>query len=366
MDVIKAFFDPENIYFIELLALTLTVLAMLVVRAFKGFLIEQPKDKFLGAALYSSYQPIRAFLIILAVWYTFQLVKHFWSFKLGLSNYPMVSLFVAVHLSWFGFRIVNTLESAFLENTETGRLDQTAIIGIAKVCRLILIAVLAIAAFDLLGLDASGLIALGSVSGAALAFASKDLVSNWFGGIMLYLDKPFKVGDWINSPDREIEGTVEYIGWRISKIRTFDMRPLYVPNAMFNNITVQNPSRMTHRRIKETVGVRYDDVSQVEAIVADIKDYLKGSELIAQDQTIIVNFNGFGASSLDILIYCMTVTTDWVTYHQNKQEVLLAVADIVQQHGAEFAFPTQTIHLESEGEYLEEQPEPAKGKATSL
>jgi MscS family membrane protein len=350
MDAIKEFFDPNSVYFVELLSLTLAVLSLLVVRTLKSRLLSQPKDKIWGATLVSSYQPSRMFLILISLWYSIELVKHFWDFALIVEGYPVVSLLAAMHLSWFGFRVVNTLENAYLENTETGRLDQTAIIGIAKICRLALIAVLAIAAFDLLGLDASGLIALGSVSGAALAFASKDLVSNWFGGIMLYMDKPFKVGDWINSPDREIEGTVEYIGWRISKIRTFDMRPLYVPNAMFNNITVQNPSRMTHRRIKETIGVRYEDVNQVDAIVADIKSYLKSSDLIAQDQTIIVNFNGFGASSLSILIYCMTVTTDWVTFHQNKQTVLLAVADIVQQHGGEFAFPTQTVHLETEAQ----------------
>ncbi len=347
MEVIKDFFNPNNVYFFELLSLNITILILIVLRTLKSRILEQPRNTFFGASIYSFYLPAKSFLILLMFWHAINLVNQFWALKLGISGFPFIQLSIAAHLSWFGFRVVKTLEFAYLDSTETGRLDQTAIIGVAKICRLLLIVVLSIVVFDLLGLDASGLIALGSVSGAALAFASKDLVSNWFGGIMLYMDKPFKVGDWINSPDREIEGTVEYIGWRISKIRTFDMRPLYVPNAMFNNITVQNPSRMSHRRIKETIGVRYDDVNQVHDIVEDIKEYLKNSEIVAQDQTIIVNFNGFGASSLNILVYCMTVTTDWVTYHSHKQTVLLAIADIVQKHDGEFAFPTQTLHMHS-------------------
>mgnify|MGYP000710293701 CR=1 FL=1 len=348
MEQIWNIFEPKSIYFSHLLLVMAAFVAILVLRGFKGYLLHQSKQHLIGASLYASYRPAMMFLSLLVFWYTLSLINAYWQLALDLHRYPMVQLLTALALSWYGYRVVNTVEGASLENTDTGKLDQTAIIGIAKICRLLLTAILTIVGFDLLGLDASGLIALGSVSGAALAFASKDLVSNWFGGIMLYLDKPFKVGDWIRSPDREIEGTVEYIGWRITKIRSFDKRPLYVPNALFNNITVQNPSRMTHRRIKESIGVRYDDMAQVEAIVADIEAYLKGSDLVAQDQIQIVNFNGFGASSLDILIYCMTVTTDWQTYHHHKQAVLLHVAKLVEQRGAEFAFPTQTLHLQKE------------------
>ena len=353
LEAAKDFFHPDNEHFIEMLAVTINLCVLLLLRTFKSKLLSQPKDKFWGASVYSSYHPLRTFLIILLFWHAADFVNQFWVLELGFAEYPIVQLLAALHLSWFGFRVVNTLEASFLDTHDTIRLDQTAIIGVAKVCRLFLIGLLAIVAFDLLGLDPRGLIALGSVSGAALAFASKDLVSNWFGGIMLYMDKPFKVGDWVRSPDREIEGTVEYIGWRITKIRTFDMRPLYVPNSMFNNITVENPSRMTHRRIKETIGVRYSDIKQVNAIVDDIKAYLKQSDLIAQDKTVIVNFNGFGASSLNILVYCMTVTTNWVMFHEHKHSVLLAIADIIEKHDGEFAFPTQTLHLHNDVEGLE-------------
>jgi len=138
------------------------------------------------------------------------------------------------------------------------------------------------------------------------------------------------VGDWVRSPDRSIEGTVEHIGWRLTIIRTFDKRPLYVPNSTFASIALENPSRMTHRRIYETMA---------------IKTMLAEHPEIDHNQTLIVNFNQYGASSLDFFIYCMTVTTNWVKYHEVKQDVLFRIAQIVQAQGAEFAFPTQTLHV---------------------
>ena len=106
--------------------------------------------------------------------------------------------------------------------------------------------------------------------GIAVGFAAKDLLANFFGGLMVYLDRPFAIGDWIRSPDREIEGTVEEIGWRVTCIRTFDKRPIYVPNSVFTQVTVENPSRMLNRRIYETIGVRYDDAAKVRDIITDV------------------------------------------------------------------------------------------------
>ena len=165
---------------------------------------------------------------------------------------------------------------------------------------------------------------------------------------MVFLDRPFSVGDWIRSPDKSIEGTVEEIGWRLTRIRTFDARPLYVPNATFTSISVENPSRMTNRRIKETIGVRYDDVAVLEDILRDVKEMLKNHEAIDQRKTLMVNFNEFGPSSLDFFIYTFTRTTVWTEYHQIKQDVLLKIAAIIEGHGAEIAFPTRTVHLAAE------------------
>jgi len=171
-------------------------------------------------------------------------------------------------------------------------------------------------------------------------------LANFFGGLMIYLDRPFSVGDWIRSNDRDIEGTVEYIGWRQTRIRTFDKRPLYVPNAIFNSITVENPSRMNNRRIYETFGIRYDDLNQVNQIVAQVKEMLSSHIEIDVNQTMIVNLNAFAESSVDFFVYTFTKTTDWIKFHAIKQDILLQIAGIIESNGAEMAYPTQRLQVE--------------------
>jgi MscS family membrane protein len=110
---------------------------------------------------------------------------------------------------------------------------------------------------------------------------------------------------------------------------------------------------MTHRRISEHVGVRYDDFAQVRAIVDAIRDMLAGHNDIASDQTLIVHFNRFGASSLDIMVYCFTRTTQWIEYHRVREDVLLAIGDIIEDHGAEIAYPTRTLKIERDEDPVE-------------
>jgi MscS family membrane protein len=151
----------------------------------------------------------------------------------------------------------------------------------------------------------------------------------------------------VRSPEKEIEGTVEHIGWRLTRIRTFDQRPIYVPNAAFTTLVVENPSRMLNRRIFETIGVRYADVDALSTIIDEVRTMLEQHEEIeAEERTLMVNFNAFGASSLDFFVYTFTKTTVWAEYHRVKQDVLLRIAAIIRDHGAEVAFPTRTLHLE--------------------
>jgi len=172
-------------------------------------------------------------------------------------------------------------------------------------------------------------------------------LANFFGGLMIYLDRPFSIGDWIRSPDKQIEGTVEKIGWRLTVIRTFDKRPIYIPNSVFASIVVENPSRMTNRRIYETIGVRYDDASVLPIIVDDVRTMLQNHDEIETNHTLMVNFNKFSEFSLDFFIYTFTKTTDWQHFHHVKQDVLFKINEIVASHNAEMAFPTSTLHIQN-------------------
>ncbi|MEZ5528928.1 MAG: mechanosensitive ion channel family protein [Porticoccaceae bacterium] len=224
-------------------------------------------------------------------------------------------------------------------------MDETTVKAIGKLLRASVIITAVLIAMQAFGYSISGVLAFGGIGGLAVGFAAKDLLANFFGGLMIYLDRPFKVGDWVRSPDKEIEGTVEDIGWRLTRIRTFDKRPLYIPNAVFNSISVENPSRMLNRRIYETIGIRYDDIARMATIVADVKEMLRNHPDIDTQQTLIVNFVSFGASSINFFIYTFTKTTQWIEYHEIKQDVLLKISDIIARHGAEIAFPTTTVHV---------------------
>ena len=229
-------------------------------------------------------------------------------------------------------------------------IDATTVRAVGKLLRAAVIITASLVAMQLFGYSISGLLAFGGIGGIAVGFAAKDLLANFFGGLMIYLDRPFSVGDWVRSPDKEIEGTVEDIGWRLTRIRTFDQRPLYIPNSVFASISVENPSRMTNRRIYETVGIRYADIGCMESIVDQVTTMLCEHPEIDTEQIMIVNFNAFSASSLDFIIYTFTKTTEWVKFHHIKQDVLLKVAQIIEANQAEIAFPTSTLHIDGHSE----------------
>lgn len=243
---------------------------------------------------------------------------------------------------WFLIRFIKHVERILIDKNKH---DKTTVMAITRLLRATVIITLSLFTLQALGYSVQGVMAFGGIGGIAIGFAAQDLLANFFGGLMIYLDRPFSVGDWIRSPDRNIEGTVENIGWRLTLIRTFDKRPLYVPNSVFTKIAIENPSRMTNRRIYETIGVRYTDIKQINTIVSDVRNMLKEHKNIDQNQTLIVNFNAFAASSLDFFIYTFTRTTDWVEFHHIKQDVLMEVIDIIHRHNADVAFPTSTVHL---------------------
>jgi len=249
-------------------------------------------------------------------------------------------------VSWCLVRLVNVVANMLSKPGKHGEAwDKTTVEAIGKLIKASILITAILSLMQHFGFSISGLLAFGGVGGIAIGFAAKGLLSNFFGGLMIYLDRQFSVGDWIRSPDQEIEGTVEYIGWRLTRIRTFDMRPLYVPNATFTSISVENPSRMSNRRFYETFGLRYDDQDKIQAITLAVKEMLLAHPAIDTGKTLMVNVNTFNSHSVDFFVYTFTKTTNWAEFHEIKQELLSVIADIVAQHGAEFAFPTQTIHM---------------------
>ena len=291
--------------------------------------------------------PLRAFIWIAGIAFAIEIIQEEAGGAIFEAVDPIRDVGIIAAVAWFAVRFIRIAETNILADRKAkGReYDRATFDAVTKLLRLSVLITAFLVALQTLGFSISGVLAFGGIGGIAVGFAAKDLLANFFGGLMIYLDRPFAVGDWIRSPDRDIEGTVERIGWRQTVIRGFDTRPLYIPNSAFANIAVENPSRMHNRRIHETIGIRYEDAGTMGAIVTDVDAMLRAHEEIDSDNFLMVNFNAFAPSSLDFFIYCYTRTKGWAEYHRVKQDVLLRIVEIIDRHGAEIAFPTSTVHV---------------------
>lgn len=250
---------------------------------------------------------------------------------------------IALILTTKLFLVINQFEKTQINK---GR-DITSARILSRIIKITIVVAIVLLYGEHFGMSLSGLLTFGGIGGIAVGMAGKDILSNFFSGIMLYFDRPFSIGDWIRSPDRNIEGTVTEIGWRMTKIKTFDHRPLYVPNSIFSSISVENPGRMSNRRIKTVIGLRYEDADKISTIVDAIRQMLQNHPGIDQKQTLLVYFNEFADSSLNIMVYCFTKTTVWQEWLAVQQDVYLKIITLVQENGADFAFPSQTLYMDN-------------------
>ena len=263
---------------------------------------------------------------------------------------------VVFAIGWGAIRFIQNVENAYIySRQQQGKeVDKTLVHALAQLFTISVVITCGLVVMQIFGLPISGLLAFGGLGGAAIALASKDMVANFFGSLVIYMDRPFKVGDWIRSPDKQIEGTVEFIGWRVTRIRTFDKRPLYVPNGIFLTISVENPSRMTNRRINTVIGIRYQDADKIDKVTTDVRTMLSKHPEIDQNQTTFVNFVEYGHSSLNFRVYTFTKTTNWVKFQEIQHEVFVKILNIIENNGAQCAFPTQTLFVQNENHAVEQ------------
>lgn len=217
---------------------------------------------------------------------------------------------------------------------------------IIKSIRFFVIIIGFIAVLQEWGYNVSGFLASLGLVGMAFALAAKDTASNLFGSLVIFTDKPFKVGDWIVTPN--VEGTIETVGIRSTKVRTFAQALVTVPNGVLANSAILNWSAMGKRRVKMDIGLTYDTPgSTIEKIIEDIKDMLRNHDEIHQE-TIHIYFSTFGSSSLNIFCYYFTKTTNWGEFMRVREDTYLKIMKIVEANNSSFAFPTQTLHIQND------------------
>ena len=295
------------------------------------------KNSFDDIVLYSIKSPFR-----LGLWFSFlilsiNLIDNFLVLKLNfLSKIYLIG--ISVILLWLILRFINAVEKEFITNKFKDKKDSVVIS--AKVLKIFIIFVVLIVIAQSLGYSVTAILTFGGLGGMVVAFSAKDMLANIFGGFMLHIDKPFSIGDWIRISSKNIEGTVEDIGWRVTRIRTFSNNPVYVPNSIFSTVSIETPSRMINRRINETIGIRYEDINNIENILKDIKTMLEKHDDIDNKHIIMVNLKKFSEYSVDFFIYAFAKTKVWAEYNQIKEDVLLKINKIITKHNAEIAYPT--------------------------
>ena len=276
--------------------------------------------------------------------------------------YALLKVLVTADVAWFLFNMVSLLETymgKWVSRTES-TLDDQLVPFVRKSLRIFIIFLAIIMTIQNLGYSISGLLASLGIGGLAVALAAKDTISNVFGSLMIILDRPFHLGDWIKAGD--LEGTVEEVGFRSTKVRTFAKTLISVPNSVITNMAVDNFTRMPKRRIKLSVGVTYESTpTQMRAAVGQIREMLQNHPAIDQE-FMLVHFTDFGPSSLDILVYCFTRTTVWAEYLEAREDVNLRIMDILEGLGMEIAFPSRSVYLRGEAEEI--LPEPREENQT--
>ncbi len=302
-------------------------------------------DDILIASLIS---PIIAFIVIIGVTIIIDIVDLL-DKNQEKEVIPLIqNISAIIVISWFALSYIGFSEKRYIERkkrSKKGKADFTSIDLIGKLARISIIIIAGLIIMDLLGIKLTAVLAFAGVGGVAVGFASKDLLANFFGTILIYTDKLFVIGDWIRFPDKT-EGIVEEISWRITRIRTLERRQLCIPNSVFSSTAIENRSNATHRRIYEIIGIRYKDIQKLNAIVKDIKSMLTKHRKIDSSEIMYVNFSSFGDSSVNFTIYAFTNALDIINFSKVKHDICLKAVDIIHKHGADIAFPTRVLEIE--------------------
>jgi MscS family membrane protein len=254
----------------------------------------------------------------------------------------------AVGVIVLAYRVVDVIIDVLARRaaeTET-KLDDGLVPLLRTVLRLAVTGIGLVFVLQNLDVNVSSLLTGLGLGGLAFALAAQDTAKNLFGGVTVFIDKPFEIGDWIAVDD--IEGTVEAVGFRSTRIRTFYNSQVTVPNGRLVDTGVDNMGRREWRRYKADLGIGYHSTpDQVDAFVEGLRDLIRGRDGFRQDY-FIVEFTGFGESSLDVMLYCFIDAPDWNAELRARHELNLDIMRLAQRVGVEFAFPTRTVHLARE------------------
>lgn len=253
----------------------------------------------------------------------------------------------SISLIWAAYNITDVISqylSRITEKTES-TLDDQLVPLVTKALRVFVVIFGILLSIQNLGFNVMSLMAGLGLGGLAFALAAKDTAANLFGSVMILIDRPFRIGDWIKSSG--IEGMVEEIGFRSTRVRTFYNSLLSVPNSVLANAHIDNMGLREFRRVSTTLGLTYDTPpDKMDRFINGVKNIIERNEFTRKDGYYVV-FTEYGSSSLNIMLYFFLKVPDWAGELKEKQNINMAILELAKEVGVEFAFPTQTLHIES-------------------
>ncbi|EEG76238.1 mechanosensitive ion channel family protein [Dethiobacter alkaliphilus] len=294
-----------------------------------------------GKIILAFQDPLKALILVIGIYLSLLALplaeRHY------LMLYPIYRTLFIYFLAWGLYNLIDGKN--YWSISEKYHIDRILIDFFTKVLRVLIVVLAAVMIVQTWDYNVEGFLAGLGLGGLAFALAAQDTVSNIFGGIMIIMDKPFSEGDWIETSS--VEGTVEEMTFRSTKVRTFAHALVSVPNSMIANEALTNWTRMGKRRITYHLGVTYTTPAEkLKNCVEQIRVMLENHPDVHQG-TIFVRFDKFSDSSLDIFLYFFTNTTVWGEYLGVKEDVNFKIMDILEAEGVSIAFPSQSIYFEN-------------------
>lgn len=320
------------------------VFSRFVVGRLKAF-VGKTKNKIDDEIIDAIEGPLSFVPIVLGVFFATELLDLTGNLATGAEN--LNRSLITITIFWAFYKTIGPISLTF---GKLKKIFSTSMINwLVKSMRGLIIFLGAASVLEIWGIQVAPLIAGLGLFGVAVALGAQDLFKNLIAGLFIIGERRFHPGDWIKI-EGIVEGTVKEIGFRTTTIVQFDKAPVYVPNAKLSDNAAINFSRMSHRRIYWKIGLLYDtSIEQLKNVRAQIEDYIMKNDDFAKPPEVatFVRIDSFNDSSIDLMLYCFTKTTDWGEWLEIKEQLALEIKKIVANNGTGFAYPSQSIYIEN-------------------
>ncbi|MBS3903959.1 MAG: mechanosensitive ion channel family protein [Simkania sp.] len=293
--------------------------------------------------------PVLLLIWIFAISYVADILNaHFNLFYLTQDIDRIRDTAVVCTLAWLALRWKKKAEQQWLMQGGYSSHDPGMVHALSKLFTVVIISITVLISLYVLGVNVVPLLAFGGIGAAAVGFAGKDVISNFFGGLMLYVTRPFSEGEEIVLPNENIQGVVENIGWYLTSLRDKEKRPVYLPNSLFSRMFVMNITRVLHRRIFEVFSIQETQIDKVRDLLENINHCLSQLDLIDHKMPKLVVVDRIGGQGLEISMEIYTSKVRVEEYCRVKQEVLFTIMQIFQERGIALSVPQTIVKLGQE------------------